>query len=117
VPIIVTAWEKDFALEIEVRLETIPSPAYRALCLEALNALANCHERDPGFSIAGDVILDEIIHDAAALIWHQSGRGVADWSRSDPIWELGLQADAQVMAVAMYEVCQTLNIAKQVADV
>lgn len=112
-----TAWEKDFALEIEVRLETIPVPAYRAFCLEALNALANCHERDPKFTVQGDVILDDIIHDAAARIWQQSGRGPADWASSDPIWELALQADAQTMAIAMYNACQSLNIAKQSVDV
>lgn len=112
-----TAWEKDFALEIEVRLETIPAPAYRALCLEALNALANCHERDPTFAIAGDVILDDIIHDAAALIWSKSGRGEAHWGNGDPIWDLALASDAQTMALAMFEVCLALNVAKQVVDV
>jgi phosphorylase kinase alpha/beta subunit len=104
-----TAWEKDFALEIEVRLETIAFPAYRALCLEALNALANCHERDPAFYVAGDVILDEIIHEAAALIWRASGQGDADWNSDGPIWELALQSDAQTMARALYEGCQRLN--------
>jgi phosphorylase kinase alpha/beta subunit len=108
-----TAWEKDFALEIEVRLETIAAPAYRALCLEALNALANCHERDPEFAVAGDVILDEIIHEAAALIWRQAGRDEADWTQAEPIWEMALHADAQTMARAMYEGCQKLNKIKQ----
>ena len=108
-----TAWEKDFALEIEIRLETIAAPAYRALCLEALNALANCHERDPEFSVAGDVVLDEIIHEAAALIWSKSGHGHANWSDGEPIWELALSVDAQVMALSMYEACQRLSVAHQ----
>jgi phosphorylase kinase alpha/beta subunit len=112
-----TAWEKDFALEIEVRLETIAAPAYRTFCLEALNALANCHERDPNFVIHGDVILDDIIHDAAGRIWSQSGRGEPDWCQSEPIWEVALQADAKTMAQAMYEICQALNAAKEAAHV
>ena len=103
-----TAWEKDFALEIEVRLEIITEPAYRTLCLEALNALANCHELDPKFAIAGDVILDEIIHGAVAHIWHQDERGEAE-GNSKAIWDWALQADAQVMAVAMFHACQALN--------
>ncbi len=112
-----TAWERDFALEIEIRLETIPAPAYRALCLEALNALANCHERDPNFTISGDVILDDIIHGAADKIWRDSGRGDTDWTHSEPIWDFVLHADAQTMAIAMFEKCQSLNVAKQTADV
>jgi phosphorylase kinase alpha/beta subunit len=112
-----TAWENDFALEFEVRLETIASPPYRTLCLEALNALANCHERNGEFSIKGDVVLDDIIHNAAALIWRRSCRGEADWNSSDPIWELALQTDAQVMAQAMFEVCHALDSAKQSLNV
>jgi phosphorylase kinase alpha/beta subunit len=112
-----TAWEKDFALEIEVRLETIPAPSYRALCLEALNALANCHERDPQFAIEGDVVLDDIIHAAAARIWRDHGHGEPDWSYADPVWELVLKVNAQIMAVAMFDVCQALSVAKQAVDV
>jgi phosphorylase kinase alpha/beta subunit len=108
-----TAWEKDFALEIEVRLETIPAPAYRTLCLEALNALANCHERDPDFKIAGDVILDDIIHDAAAVLWRKAGRGEPNWSFSEPIWDFALRTDGQSMALAMFEVSLALNCAQQ----
>lgn len=103
-----TAWEKDFALEIELRLETISSPAYRTLCLEALNVLANCHERDPEFKITGDVILDDIIHRAAALLWREAGFGEADWSAAAPIWDVVLRCDAQAMALAMSEVAQAL---------
>jgi phosphorylase kinase alpha/beta subunit len=104
-----TAWEKDFALEIEVRLEAIVSPAYRTLCLEALNVLANCHERNPDFKISGDLILDDIIHEAAALLWRETGRGEADWDRAGPVWDNALCSDGQVMALAMYEVAQSMS--------
>jgi phosphorylase kinase alpha/beta subunit len=110
-----TAWEKDFALEIEVRLETIPFPEYRTLCLEALNALANCHEINPEFGVSGDIILDDIIHTAAAAIWRKAGRGEADWSAPSVIWEYVLAVDAHIMAIALYEVATTLSLAKQPA--
>jgi phosphorylase kinase alpha/beta subunit len=112
-----TAWEKDFALEIEIRLETISSPAYRALCLEALNALANCHESDPNFEVSGDIVLDDIIHNAAASIWRKAGQGEPDWLVSEPVWALALGADAQVMALAMFEACKAMSIAKKPASV
>jgi phosphorylase kinase alpha/beta subunit len=110
-----TAWEKDFALEIEVRLETIPLPEYRALCLEALNALANCHENNLEFAINGDIILDDLIHSAAAQIWRQAGLGEPDWSQPTLIWEHVLAVDAQMMALALYEVANTRSLAKQPA--
>jgi phosphorylase kinase alpha/beta subunit len=108
-----TAWEKDFALEIEVRLETIAFPEYRTLCLEALNALANCHENNPDFGVKGDIILDDIIHSAAAVIWRNSGKGEADWSVPTLIWEHVLAVDCQIMALALYEASSTLSLAKQ----
>jgi phosphorylase kinase alpha/beta subunit len=110
-----TAWERDFALEIEIRLETIKSPAYRALCLEALNVLANCHEGDPAFQMEGDFILDDIIHGAAALIWRLEGRGEADWTHPEPVWNLALAVNAQVMACAMMDVVRLSIRAKQSA--
>lgn len=110
-----TAWEKDFALEIEVRLETIPLPEYRTLCLEALNALANCHEINPDFVVGGDIMLDDIIHSAAAQIWQDYGRGQADWANPTPIWEFVLGVDGQVMAKALYEIATKLSLAKQPA--
>jgi phosphorylase kinase alpha/beta subunit len=108
-----TAWEKDFALEIEVRLETIPLPEYRTLCLEALNALANCHEMKPDFCVDGDIVLDELIHAAAASIWRVAGKGEPDWSNPVPVWGLVLQVDANKMACALYEAAQKLATNKQ----
>jgi phosphorylase kinase alpha/beta subunit len=110
-----TAWEKDFALEIEVRLETIPFPEYRTLCLEALNALANCHEANPDFGVEGDIVLDDIIHQAAAAIWRADGKGDADWTKPEIIWEHVLAVDGQVMATALYQASNRLCIAKQPA--
>ncbi len=101
-----TAWEKDFALEIEVRLETIPDPAYRTFCLEALNVLANRHELDPDYRVAQDIVLDDLIHDAVAWIWRQAGNGEPDWKQAGPIWALARHADAQTMALALYACCE-----------
>ncbi|MCA3693066.1 glycoside hydrolase family 15 protein [Aquidulcibacter sp.] len=101
-----TAWEKDFALEIEVRLETIPDPAYRTFCLEALNVLANRHERDPDYRVEQDIILDDLIHDAVAWIWRQAGHGEPDWTEAGPVWAMARHADAQTMALALYACCE-----------
>ena len=101
-----TAWEKDFALEIEVRLETIPDPAYRTFCLEALNVLANRHERDPDYRVDQDIILDDLIHDAVAWIWRNAGHGEPDWSQAGPVWGMARNADAQTMALALYACCE-----------
>jgi phosphorylase kinase alpha/beta subunit len=108
-----TAWEKDFALEIEVRLETIPLPEYRTLCLEALNALANCHEMDPNFRVDGDIVLDELIHAAAAKIWRDAGKGDPDWKQAEPVWEYVLDVNANKMALALYEAAHRMAIQKQ----
>ncbi len=97
-----TAWEKDFALEIEVRLETIPDPAYRTFCLEALNVLANRHERDPDYRVDQDIVLDDLIHDAVAWLWRNAGHGEPDWSQADLIWGMALKEDARTMALALY---------------
>lgn len=110
-----TAWERDFALEIEMRLETLKSPAYRALCLEALNVLANCHEIDPAFQTQGDFILDDIIHAATALLWRTNGYGEPNWSDPKPIWDVALAVDAQIMAVAMFDVVRLQHKTKQMA--
>ena len=101
-----TAWEKDFALEIEVRLETIPDPAYRTFCLEALNVLANRHERDPDYRVDQDIILDDLIHDAVAWIWRNAGNGEPDWKQAGPVWAMARSADAQTMALALYASCE-----------
>lgn len=101
-----TAWEKDFALEIEARLETIPDPAYRTFCLEALNVLANRHERDRDYYVAQDIILDDLIRDGVAWIWRHSGNGEPDWSRGEPVWAMARAADAQTMALALYACCE-----------
>jgi phosphorylase kinase alpha/beta subunit len=101
-----TAWEKDFALEIEVRLETIPDPAYRTFCLEALNVLANRHEQDPDYRVAYDILLDDLIHDSVALMWAEAGKGEPDWSQAGPIWAMARKADAQTMALALYACCE-----------
>ena len=102
-----TAWEKDFALEIEVRLESIRDPSYRTFCLEALNVLANRHEQDPDFRLDQDIILDGLIHDAVAVIWREAGHGEPDWQYPEPIWSLARQADAQTMAMAIYQCCRS----------
>lgn len=101
-----TAWEKDFALEIEVRLETIPDPAYRTFCLEALNVLANRHEQDSDYRVADDISLDDLIHDSVAWMWRVAGRGEPDWSQAGPMWAMARKADAQTMALALYACCE-----------
>jgi phosphorylase kinase alpha/beta subunit len=101
-----TAWEKDFALEIEVRLETIPHPAYRTFCLEALNVLANRHEHDPDYFVTQDIVLDDLIHDAVAWMWRRAGNGEPDWKQAGPVWAMARHADAQTMALALYACCE-----------
>ncbi|MEN9874043.1 MAG: hypothetical protein RL186_940, partial [Pseudomonadota bacterium] len=99
-----TAYERDFALEIEVRLQTIAAPAYRTLCLEALNVLANCHERDKVFGQNGDFVLDDIIHAAVGQLWQDQHGQAPDWTHPQTLWDHALSTTAQTMARTLNQI-------------
>lgn len=92
-----TAWERDFGLAIESRIERIRSPGYRTFCLEALNVLAARHENEPDWRVAGDIQLDVIVHAAVDLIWHQRGAALP----AEQAWGLALAARPDEIARAL----------------
>jgi phosphorylase kinase alpha/beta subunit len=108
-----TAWERDFGLVIETRLERISSPAYRTFCLEALNVLAARHEAEPDWRHDGDIALDRLIHGAVDLVW---GRAKTPTPR-DQAWAMALAARPDVMARALALSCDALATGKADATV
>ncbi len=64
-----TAGEKNFALRVEHLLHRIPSPEYRHLSVEALEALAAVVEADPGFRVDGDLVIDVLVGHAVRRAW------------------------------------------------
>ncbi len=64
-----TAGEKNFALRVEHLLHRIPSPEYRHLSVEALEALASVVAADPSFRVDGDLVIDVLIGHAVRRAW------------------------------------------------
>lgn len=68
-----TPGEYSFALQVEELLERIHAPAYRQLCVEALQALAEIARANPGLRLHETLVLDVLIGHAVALGWRQAG--------------------------------------------
>jgi phosphorylase kinase alpha/beta subunit len=68
-----TPGEHSFALQVEELLERIHAPAYRQLCVEALQALAEMTRANPGLRLHETLVLDVLIGHAVALGWRQDG--------------------------------------------
>jgi len=59
-----TPMERKFANHIDDLLSAIEVPSYRTLTLEAMNVLACYCESNPSARIAGDIVLDDLVHAA-----------------------------------------------------
>lgn len=68
-----TPGEHSFALQVEELLERIHAPAYRQLCVEALQALSEIARANPGLRLHETLVLDVLIGHAVALGWRQAG--------------------------------------------
>ncbi len=68
-----TPGEHSFALQVEELLERIHAPAYRQLCVEALQALSEIARANPGLRLHETLVLDVLIGHAVALGWRQDG--------------------------------------------
>lgn len=74
-----TPQEHGFALQVDELLQRIAAPEYRQLCVEALLALCDFTQANPGLRIVDALVLDVLIGIAVRLGW-QEGRCGADYN-------------------------------------
>jgi phosphorylase kinase alpha/beta subunit len=64
-----TAWEKNFALLVDHRLNKVAAPEYRQLIIEGLGALVVVFQANPSLRFEDDLIMDVLIGHAVRLAW------------------------------------------------
>jgi phosphorylase kinase alpha/beta subunit len=64
-----TAGERSFELRIDGLLQSIPSPDYRQLNIEAIGSLARLFRQSPQLQVDNDLILDVLIGHAVRISW------------------------------------------------
>jgi len=64
-----TAGERSFELRIDGLLQSIPSPDYRQLNIEAIESLARLFRQSPELQVDNDLILDVLIGHAVRISW------------------------------------------------
>ena len=74
-----TSGEKNFALRVEHLLNKIPSPEYRQLSVEALEALARLTDANPDLAIDGWLVVDVIVGHAVRRHWLDAGHDASGY--------------------------------------
>ena len=64
-----TAGERSFELRIDGLLQSIPSPDYRQLNIEAIESLARLFRQSPQLQVDNDLVLDVLIGHAVRISW------------------------------------------------
>lgn len=70
-----TAGERDFALRIDALIQSIPSPDYRQLNIEAIESMIRLFYDNAHLRIEDDLILDVLIGHAVRIAWQQENPG------------------------------------------
>ena len=66
-----TAGEQNFELQIEALLQSIDTPDYRQLNIEALESLSKILKQNPDIKVDDDIILDVLIGHAVRIAWER----------------------------------------------
>ena len=82
-----TAGERGFALKIEELLQSIESPSYRQLNIEAIQALTELFDQNPTLKVEGDIILDALIGHAVRLAWTKHNKNTNYEEQKAKAWE------------------------------
>ncbi|HHQ69614.1 MAG TPA: hypothetical protein ENM98_04845, partial [Halothiobacillaceae bacterium] len=95
-----TAFERNFALNVEGVINRIAAPEYRQLTIEALACVINIIENNPDISICEPLVMDVLIGHAVRLSWlsHARPNGTDYDEERDRAWQYFYQSPPEQVA-------------------
>lgn len=105
-----TAGERSFELRIDGLLQSIPSPDYRQLNIEAIGSLARLFRQSPELRVDNDLILDVLIGHAVRISWKKSNTSDNYNEQRSQAWESMYRRSPQETGRAFIEAFMYLLI-------